>query len=151
MTKKVRAHPSNRVFLTFNADLLALKVDQPLARSASPSRVAVKNADACANFVESLLFCLTDGVHQRPLTRRRSAVWCNACWAADRSKAISSALGRNSRGEGLRNDLAVTHDKRVSSHFVNIVGRFCGPQNIGMFSIDRQLLDRERGTRLAKL
>ena len=42
---------------------------------------------------------LTCRVHQRPLSISSAPAWCNArVGRADRSKAISSALGRNSRG-----------------------------------------------------
>jgi hypothetical protein len=62
-----------------------------------------------------------------------------------------SALRFNLSSEGLGYYLPVPHNKCVGSEFVRIVCCFCGPENIGVITLNASLLHRKRGTRLSKL
>jgi hypothetical protein len=46
---------------------------------------------------------------------------------------------------------SVPYNKRVGSEFVRVVRGFCGPENVGVITVNRSLPYRKRGSRLSKL
>jgi hypothetical protein len=62
-------------------------------------------------------------------------------------RLVNVSVGLGSEGWGY--EFPLPHDKCVGSEFVKIVW-FCGPQDIGVITLNASLLHRKRGARLCK-